>query len=188
MNSELLQTCEELVKLMTKGIALKVKRTRAGASNKSLKAFGTNGTKKAKAICTKQRRRQKQVAITTPSISNSPPTKFTLLELNREPSRGRIQRKKRGKRSLVKIIKLLLQMRNDLLSIGNTSRSKSKRKFMKFVKLRGGDKTVHSTRRPRGPILNTGRSINTKMNKMRTGKKKMRNITNITSAVRTFCI
>ena len=54
------------------------------------------------------------------------------------------------------------------------------------VKLRGGDKTVHSTRRPRGPILNTGRSINTKMSKMRTGKKKMRNVTNITPAVRTF--
>ena len=135
MNSELLQTCEELVKLMTKGIALKVERTRAGASNKTLKAFRTNGTKKAKAISAKRRRRQKQVAITTPSISNSPPTKFTLLELNREPSRGRIQRKKRGKRSLVKIIKLLLQMRNDLLSIGNTSRSKSKRKFMKSQSL-----------------------------------------------------
>ena len=52
------------------------------------------------------------------------------------------------------------------------------------VKLRGGDKTMHGTRRPRSPELDTGRSINTKMSKTRTTKKKMRNVTNITPAVR----
>ena len=53
----------------------------------------------------------------------------------------------------------------------------------RLIKLSGGDKTMHSTRGPRSPRLKTGRSIGAKMRKMRTRKKKMRDVTNITFAV-----
>ena len=54
----------------------------------------------------------------------------------------------------------------------------------RIMKLRSSNKTIHSTSGPRGPRMNARRSTSTQMLEMRAPKKKMRNITDILSAVR----
>ena len=54
----------------------------------------------------------------------------------------------------------------------------------RIMKLRSSNKTMHSTSGPRGTRMNARRSTSTQMLEMRAPKKKMRNITNVLSAVR----
>ena len=52
-----------------------------------------------------------------------------------------------------------------------------------LMKLLGGNKAVRGTRRPRGPRVNAKRGVSTQVLKMRTSKKKMRDVTDVTPAI-----